>query len=285
MSIERSSGDLSRSFVGGTMQHVDEGAKARDGQLHLFLAADWEDVTEFDIKPFQVSKSVQIPVYVSIVPNLLMCSCVIVMRGKQCGPLHLALVAHCREWLWTKTTPDMSRREVEGSGMVDYLSIMWCIDATFRLYRNVTQNVGMCGYTAPSGGSWDGFWYIYRRGESTPAYSHIGLDVSATLNNQLHVRKYMYSCIDMAAEASTEPPTAGGLRTPSSGGLVGGFRCARGPWHLPGGLQPYAVFAAGPARALTRAALSLSRARVRNAVLFDRRMFGSSRGRPTGGAN
>lgn len=155
MSIERSSGDLSRSFVGGTMQHVDDGLKARDGRIYLFVAADWEDQA-LDIKPFVVSKHVSIPVTCVVRENLLMCSCIIVMQGKQCGPLHLALVAHCREWLWSKTTPQMSRRDVEGSGLVDYVNIMWSIDSELRLYRNVTSNVGMCQHRAESGGFWDG---------------------------------------------------------------------------------------------------------------------------------
>jgi len=218
---ERSSGDLSRSFVGGTAQQVDDGLKARDGRLWLFVAADWEDVPDvFNIKPFTVTKNVSIPVTVIVQPNLLMCSCVIVMEGKQCGPLHLALVAHCREWLWSKTTPTMSRREVEGSGMVDYLQIMWCIDAEFKLYRNVTTSVGMREYRAPSdynGGTWDGFWYIYRRGETTPAYSHIGLDTSATLNNQKHVCNTLKDCIEEAASQVTAPVSA--TRASTSGGM------------------------------------------------------------------
>merc|ERR1711939_580817 len=117
---ERSSGDLSRSFVGGTMQQVDAG-NAKDGNVILFLAADWAHLAPFDIKPFQVKKHENIPVHAVVCENLLMCSCIIILQGKQCGPLHLALVAHCREWLWSKTTPAMSRREVEGSGLVDYL--------------------------------------------------------------------------------------------------------------------------------------------------------------------
>ena len=213
---ERSSGDLSRSFVGGVAQQVDDGLKARDGALFLFVAADWAHLAPFDIKPFSVSKNVQIPVYAVVQENLLMCSCVIVMRGKQCGPLHLALVAHCREWLWTKTTPEMSRREVEGSGIVDYLNIMWCIDSSFRLYRNVTTNVGMREHRDNSGASWDGFWYIYRRGESTPGYSHIALDTSATLNNQKHVCDAMRLCIEDATIVIDEMPN-GGVQTPKKG--------------------------------------------------------------------
>ena len=154
---ERPSGDVSRSFVGGTMQHVDDGLKARDGRLWLFLAADWADVA-LDIKPFAVSRDNKIPVHAEVHDNLLMCSCVIVMQGKQCGPLHLALVAHCREWMWSKTTPAMSMREVEGSGMVDYINIMWAIDAEFKLYRNVTTSVGMREHVCPKDSSkWDGF--------------------------------------------------------------------------------------------------------------------------------
>ena len=65
------------------------------------------------IKPFVVQKNVTIPVHAEVAPNLLMCSCIIVMQGKQCGPLHLALVAHCREWLWSKTdTSDVAVRGV-----------------------------------------------------------------------------------------------------------------------------------------------------------------------------
>ena len=205
---ERSSGDLSRSFVGGTMQEVDDGQKARDGDVYLFLAADWQEHAPFDIGPFAVSKCVSIPVHAVVHPNLLMCSCVVVLRGKQCGPLHLALVAHCREWLWTKTTPSMSRREVEGSGMVDYLNIMWCIDSSFRLYRNVTYMVGLCEFKAESGGEWDAFWYIYRRGETTPAYSHIGLDTSASLNHQTHVCQKVKECIEESAVLVKNPPAA-----------------------------------------------------------------------------
>ena len=152
---EKSTGDLSRSFVGGTMQQVDDGLKAKDGRLIVFIAADWENIA-LDLKNFIISKNNTIPVKVVVRENLLMCSCVIVMQGKQCGPLHLALVAHCREWLWSKTTPTMSRRMVEGSGLVDYLQIMWCIDADFKLYRNVTSNHGMCQHRAESGGFWDG---------------------------------------------------------------------------------------------------------------------------------
>ena len=214
---ERSSGDLSRSFVGGTMQNVEDGLKSRDGRIFLFLAADWENI-DIDIKPFIVAKGNSIPVTCVVTDNLLMCSCIIVMQGKQCGPLHLALVAHCREWLWTKTTPQMSKREVEGSGWVDYINIIWCIDADFKLYRNVTSNVGMCNHRAESGGFWDGFWYIYRRGETTPAYSHIGLDTSASLNNQKHVCQAMKDLIEESALLAETAPA--GVSRSGTGGFM-----------------------------------------------------------------
>ena len=47
--------------------------------------------------------------------------------------------------------------------------------------------------------SWDCFWYIYRRGETTPAYSHIGVDTSATLKRQTHV------AASLARAAAIEP--------------------------------------------------------------------------------
>ena len=101
---EQSSGDMSRNFVGGTAQTVNDGADARDGQLFLFVSADWAGK---DLKPPKVlvKKGVRDPVHLEVMENLLMCSCVIVMCGKQCGPLHLALVAHCREFLWKNRRP------------------------------------------------------------------------------------------------------------------------------------------------------------------------------------
>jgi len=202
---ERSSGDLSRSFVGGVAQNVNEGLKAKDGHIFLFVSSDWAN-TELDIKPFTVSRSNAIPVHVEIADNLLMCSVVIVMHGAQCGPLHLALVAHCREWLWSKTPSTVSRRNVEGSGVVDYLQILWCIDSSIKLYRNVTSSVGLCDHPGANGEPWDAFWYIYKRGETTPAYSHIGLDTSATLSYQKHVAQAIHACIERAAELKVSQP-------------------------------------------------------------------------------
>jgi len=196
---ERSTGDLSRSFVGGTMQQVEDGKAARDGRAWLFLAADWEG-RNLQPPPLIVSRSNQITIHCEVAEQLLMCSCILILQGKQCGPLHLALVAHCRDWLWSHTDSTISRREVEGSGVVDYLNLMWCIDGEFKLYRNVTSTVGMCEYHATNGSIWDGFWYIYRRGETTPAYSHIGLDRSASLKTQTHVCSAMQRCVERACE-------------------------------------------------------------------------------------
>jgi hypothetical protein len=131
---------------------------------------------------------------------------VIVMCGKQCGPLHLALVAHCREYLWRITPRSVTLRDVEGSGMVDYLTIMWAIDTDFKLYRTVTSSVGICAHVAADGSKWDAFWYIYRRGDNTPAYSHIGIDTSASFNHQQHVANKVFECIDHVPQWRLEAP-------------------------------------------------------------------------------
>ena len=186
MPLERSSGDLSRSFVGGTAQRVEDGANAKDGVIWLFVSADWADM---DLKPppLVVSRGNHIPVHVNVLDNLLQASVVIVLQGRQCGALHLALVAHCREYLWSITPRSTTMREMEGMGVVDYINILWAIDSSFGLYRSVTSSVGLCEHIAADGSAWDAFWYIYRRGENTPAYSHIGLDTSASLHRQTHV--------------------------------------------------------------------------------------------------
>ena len=149
---EVGTGDLSRSFQGGVMQQVDDGAKARDGRVWLFLSEDWGDIGPRVGPPdFEVSRNVKIPVHCEVIGQLLKCSCVVVLEGMQCGQLHLALVAHCRDWLWTITDRSISQREVEGSGTVDYLNLIWAISSTFRLYRNVTNNVGLAEYPAFDG--------------------------------------------------------------------------------------------------------------------------------------
>ena len=204
---EQSSGDLSRQFIGGTAQQVEDGSKSRDGEIWLFVSSDWADM---DLKPkdLKLSRGNEIPCHCHVLDGLLMCSCIVVLSGKQCGSLHLGLVAHCREFLWSVTPPAMTRRFVEGSGMVDYLSIIWCIDSEFKLYRNVTSSVGLCDYTAADGSRWDAFWYIYRRGDNTPGYSHIGLDTSATLKNQTHVAGKLKEAIDLVLDMQANKPAA-----------------------------------------------------------------------------
>jgi len=219
---EISSGDLARNFVGGTVQEVEDGAKARDGQIWLFLSSDWADM---DLKPptLKLGRGNEITVRCQILEGLLMCSCIIVLVGKQCGSLHLALVAHCREYLWSITPASMTRRFVEGSGMVDYINIIWAIDSGFNLYRNVTSSVGMCEYCADNSSAWDAFWYIYRRGDNTPGYSHIGLDTSATLNNQRHVASKLKDAINLVSQLRLNEPADAGKKASrfSISGLFG----------------------------------------------------------------
>ena len=69
-----------------------------------------------------------------------------------------------------------------------------------------------------------GFWYIYRRGETTPAYSHIGLDTSATLNNQKHASAAMKQCIEEAAVIGAEMAAAAPSATSKGGGVFGSMK-------------------------------------------------------------
>ena len=90
---------------------------------------------------------------------------------------------------------------------MDYLQIIWAIDADFKLYRSVTSSVGLCEHRAINGSQWDAFWYIYKRGDNTPGYSHIGLDSSATLNNQKYVASKLKEAIDaVPGYAAALPP-------------------------------------------------------------------------------
>ena len=76
---------------------------------------------------------------------MLQCSAVIVLHGAQCGPIHLNIVAHIKQWLWTVTDPAVSEREVEGQGMVDYLNVLWCIDSKLDLYEGASGREGKGG--------------------------------------------------------------------------------------------------------------------------------------------
>ena len=105
---EKASGDLSRNFVGGTVQEVEDGAKARDGEIWMFVSADWDDK---NLKPpkCKLQKGMEIPCYCRVLDGLLMATCIVVLSGKQCGKLHLGLVAHCREYLWSVTPSSVTR--------------------------------------------------------------------------------------------------------------------------------------------------------------------------------
>jgi len=90
-------------------------------------------------------------------------------------------------------------RNVEGSGFVDYLNCIWCIDSSWGLYSQVSEAHGLAKHPT-QGIEWDAFWYIYRRDQEAPSYSHIGLDLTADLNQQSHVCSAVTQCIDEAHE-------------------------------------------------------------------------------------
>eukprot|EP00967_Tisochrysis_lutea_P066570 scaffold86732_cov35-Tisochrysis_lutea.AAC.2 len=125
---EVNSGNLNARWVGGAAQKVEGGENEKDGRVFVYLTADWRDAT-LKPPPFKLSKRETLPIHVSCLgPEhwLLQCTAVIVLRGNQCGPIHLNIVGHIREWLWSITDPQTTRRMVEGSGMADYLNMIWC---------------------------------------------------------------------------------------------------------------------------------------------------------------
>ena len=63
----------------------------------------------------------------------------------------------------------------------------WAVSSAPQLYRQVSVPHGLCEHESSSGAKWDAFWWIYIRGEPVPTYSHVGLDVSATLKRQASV--------------------------------------------------------------------------------------------------
>eukprot|EP00965_Chrysotila_dentata_P032015 1067513-Pleurochrysis_carterae.AAC.2 len=163
--------------------------------------------------------------------NLLQCSAILVLRGSQCGPLHLDLVVHVKNWLWTITPPERSVRDVEGFGRVDYLNILWTIDSRFALYRTVTTAHGLANMPVGEFGTWDAYWYIYRRGDQTPSYSHVGVDTSATLNKQKHVAElvklaveYSYTLERSITDLSASNSSRNSGRRNSGNSIVGSLR-------------------------------------------------------------
>jgi len=124
---EKNSGNLNARWQGGTAQQVDGGSE-KDGQVFVYITADWGDRLELKPPPYKVGKRRTIPIHVKCLGQehwLLQCTAVIVLRGAQCAPIHLNVVGHIREWLWSITDPSMTRRMVEGSGLADYLNIIW----------------------------------------------------------------------------------------------------------------------------------------------------------------
>mmetsp|Transcript_6051 Transcript_6051/g.18602 ORF Transcript_6051/g.18602 Transcript_6051/m.18602 type:complete len:224 (+) Transcript_6051:50-721(+) len=206
---EVNSGNLNARWVGGAAQKVEGGENEKDGRVFVYLTADWRDAT-LKPPPFKLSKRETLPIHVSCLgPEhwLLQCTAVIVLRGNQCGPIHLNIVGHIREWLWSITDPQTTRRMVEGSGMADYLNMIWCAPSHHKLYREATREHGFYEYEwGVDGESWDAFWYIYRRHYPTPSYAHIGLDKSASLNSQKHVADEVKAMIRHAYEEAREHP-------------------------------------------------------------------------------
>jgi hypothetical protein len=126
--LEANSGNLNARWMGGAAQKVEALSTEKDGQVFVYLTADWRDAI-LTPPPFKVNKREKIPIRVTCLgPEhwLLQCTAVIVLRGNQCAPIHLNIVGHIREWLWSITDPQTSRRMVEGSGMSDYLNMIWC---------------------------------------------------------------------------------------------------------------------------------------------------------------
>lgn len=194
---EQSTGDLKGRWQSGTAQRVETGKDAKDGEVFVFLSADWEAV---DLSPPAFNTgSGKIQVHARILDAaLLQCTAVAVLNGLQCGPWHLNLVAHVKEWLFSITPVSLSNRDVEGVGEVDYINLLWCSEAQLALYQNTARVHGIHKHLSSAGKEWDAHWYIYRRGNDTPSYAHVGLDQSATLRTQPHVADAVKSAIEEA---------------------------------------------------------------------------------------
>ena len=208
---EQSTGSLDGAWVSGTHQQLEKSA-AKDGELFVYLSSDWADQPFASLKPNKNLRAWGIPLHVRILEDSTMCTAFVVMRGAQCAPWHGNLVENVIEELWKITPASLSSREVEGSGIVDYINIVWAVDATPRLYRQVSAPHGLCDIPSvvTDGAKWDAFWWIYLRNNPTPTYSHVGLDIAATLNKQAPVADALKRAIELAER---EPPKAQGART------------------------------------------------------------------------
>ena len=149
--LERSSSDLTRQWQAGTMEHVADGLKAKDGVVFLYVSADWEG------RKLKCPKFRNVEVHVAVMENLLQATVVIVLRGAQSGPLHLNLVDHIQRYLWTVSDSSITKRTVEGSGAVDYINCIWCVNAAYGLYKSVPEAHGLNKFPC-DGAEWDGHW-------------------------------------------------------------------------------------------------------------------------------
>lgn len=250
---EVSTGDMHGRWQSGSAARVETGKKARDGHIRLFLSADWEGA-ELTPPPFRASgRKIPVSAHILDAMGLLQCTAVLMLCGAQTGPWHLNIVAHIKDWLFSITPITVTRRDVEGAGIVDYINLIWCSDTRLALYERTSRAYGIHAY--PCGETeWDAHWYIYRRGIETPSYAHVGaarrdttprdparqrrrrrcgcpracarragLDQSATLVTQTHVADAVKLAIELSArlardeavEAAVDAPARSLSRKPS----------------------------------------------------------------------
>ncbi len=170
---ELSTGDMHGRWQSGSAVRVETGKKARDGHIRLFLSADWEGA-ELTPPPFRASgRKIPVSAHILDAMGLLQCTAVLMLCGAQTGPWHLNIVAHIKDWLFSITPITVTRRDVEGAGIVEYINVIWCSDTRLALYERTSRAYGIHAY--PCGETeWDAHWYIYRRGIETPSYAHVG---------------------------------------------------------------------------------------------------------------
>ena len=170
---ELSTGDMHGRWQSGSAVRIQTGKKARDGHIRLFLSADWEGA-ELTPPPFPASgRKIPVSAHILDAIGLLQCTAVLMLCGAQTGPWHLNIVTHIKDWLFSITPITVTRRNVEGAGIVDYINLIWCSDTRLALYERTSRALGIHAY--PCGETeWDAHWYIYRRGIETPSYAHVG---------------------------------------------------------------------------------------------------------------
>ena len=140
---EQSTGSLDGGWSGGTAQSIEKSA-AQDGEIFLFLSEDWADQPLAEIRPNKHMRNWGMPLHVEILEGMTMCTAVVVLRGEQCAPWHGHLVETVVAELWKITPSSLSLREVEGSGTVDYINLVWAVSSAPQLYRQVSVPHGLC---------------------------------------------------------------------------------------------------------------------------------------------